>query len=102
MHLVLQSGHGAPPGAPVDTPGVEGGNDQALGADAERVALDDKLHHLGREEQEVLAAEQLLCVDVDGLETGEGELLEQLVNLIRVIVLVISSFRIVLTLSPLS
>ena len=73
-HLVLQSGHSPPPGASVDTPGVEGSDDQALGADAERVTLDHKLHHLGREKKEVLALQQLLRVDVDGLKAGEREL----------------------------
>ena len=75
-HLVPQSGHGPPPGAPVDTPGVEGGDDQALRADTESVALDHELHHLGGEQQEVLALQQLLRVDVDGLEAGERELFE--------------------------
>ena len=74
VHLVLQSGHGPPRGAPVDTPGVEGSDDQALGADAERVALDHKLHHLGGEQKEVLAPQQLLSMDVDGLKAGECEL----------------------------
>ena len=73
-HLVLQSGHSPPRGAPVDTPGVEGSDNQTLGADTERVTLDHKLHHLGGEQQEVLAPQQLLCVDVDCLKAGEREL----------------------------
>ena len=58
----------------MDTPGVESSDDQTLGADTERVTLDHKLHHLGREKEEVLALQQLLRVVVDGLKAGEREL----------------------------
>jgi len=99
--LVLESGYSSSPGAPVYAPGVKGSDNQALGADTKSVSLDDKLHHLGGKEQEVLTPQQLLGVNVDSLEAGEGELLKQLIHLISVIVLVVSwSLRIVLTLSP--
>ena len=85
----------------MDAPGVEGSDNQALGADTESVPLDYKLHHLGGKQQEVLTPQQLLGVDVDSLEAGEGELLKQLIHLISVIVLVVpSSLRIILTLPP--
>ena len=53
-HLVLESGYSSSPGAPMDAPGVEGSDNQALGADTQSVTLDNKLHHLGGKEQEVL------------------------------------------------
>ena len=85
-YFVLQSGHHGSLGAAVDTPSVQGLDDWSLRGEAERVPLDDELHHLGRQQQPVLALQQRLRVPVDGLETGEGELLEQLPHLVVVVV----------------
>ena len=85
-YFVLQSGHNGSLGAAVDTPSVQGLDDWSLRGEAERVPLDDELHQLGRQEQPVIALQQRLRVPVDGLETGEGELLEQLPHLVVVVV----------------
>ena len=87
-YLHDKSWHDSPTPADVCAPSVESLDHTDLGADAERVPLDDELHHLLCQQQPVLTHHQNLGILINGHETLVGQLLEQLHHFIALILII--------------